>query len=49
MVAQQIEQCIQQVIPDSDRERMRLEYLHTHSPSRYAQEFLRVLQEVHQS
>jgi FkbM family methyltransferase len=49
MVAQQIEQCIQQVIPDSDRERMRIEYLRGHSPAQYAQEFLRVLQEVHQS
>jgi len=49
MVAQQIEQCIQQVITDSDRERMRVEYLQGHSPTQYAHDFLRVLQEVNQS
>lgn len=49
MVAQQIEQCIQRMIPESDRERMRIEYLQSHSPAHYAQEFLRVLQEVSQS
>jgi glycosyltransferase involved in cell wall biosynthesis len=45
MVAQRVEQLLNNPIPDSKREELRLEYLKSHSPEKYAREFLSVLQD----
>ena len=43
MVAQSVEQLLKNRLPDSRREKLRLEYLESHSPEKYARELLAVL------
>ena len=45
MVAQSVEQLVNNPVLDSEREILRLEYLKSHSPEKYAREFLSVLQD----
>ncbi len=45
MIARSVEQILTNAVPDSEREALRLEYLQSHSPSKYAREFLVVLQD----
>ena len=45
MVARSVEHLLKNPVPDSQREILRLEYLESHSPEKYAREFLAVLQD----
>jgi len=45
MVARSVEQLVDNPVLDSEREILRLEYLESHSPEKYAREFLSVLQD----
>jgi hypothetical protein len=46
MVAQAVENVILNPMPDSECEQLRVEYLRDHSPAKYVQEFVRILQGV---
>ena len=45
MIAQSVEQLLSNPVPETEREKLRCEYLQSHSPAKYAQEFLAILQD----